>query len=58
MLNKLEKLLKEKDGDYQILRNNLYQKVAIYFVLGNEEVILFKHEEGVIEDYINMINEW
>lgn len=58
MFNKLEKTLKEQGWDYQILRNNLYQKTAIYFVLGNEEVILFKHEEGVIEDYINMINEW
>ena len=58
MFNKLEKTLKEKGWEYQVLRNNLYQKTAIYFILGNEEVILFKQEEGVIEDYINLIKEW
>lgn len=58
MLNKLEKLLKTKGWKYQVLRNNLHQKIALYFILGNEEIILFKHEEGIIEDYINLIEEW
>ena len=58
MLKQLENLLKAKGWEYQILRNNLYQKTALYFILGNDEVILFNHQEGILEDYINLIKEW
>lgn len=59
MFNKLEKTLKEKGWEYQVLRNNLHQKTAIYFFMGNDEVILFKKEsDGILQDYINLIMEW
>ena len=58
MINQLAKLLKEKEWKYQILRNDFYQKEAIYFVILNEEIILFKHQKGIIKDYIELIEQW
>ena len=59
MFKKLENALKKKGWEYQVLRNNLHQKIAVYFVIGNDEVILFKNEkEGILQDYINLIMEW
>ena len=59
MFKELEKALKESDWEYQVLRNNLYQKEAIYIVIGNQEVVLFKNEkEGILRDYISLIKEW
>lgn len=60
MLDQLIKVIAEKGWDYKVLNNDLCQKEAVYFILGElkEEVILFKHEEGIIEDYINLIKEW
>ena len=60
MMDQLIKLIEEKDWEHKVLYNELGQKEAIYFVLGElkQEVILFKDKEGQIEDYINLIKEW
>lgn len=58
MLKQLEKLLKEKAWGYQVLRDNLYQKEAIYFVLGNEEVVVLKHQDELLKYYLEVIKEW
>lgn len=58
MFNNLINLLKERDWEYQILRNNMYQKEAIYFVLGNEELTIFKHQDEKLKFYIELIEKW
>ena len=57
-MKELVKLLKSKGWEYQILRNGLYSKEAIYFVLGNEEVIIFKGEIEKLQAYKDIIENW
>ena len=58
MFNNLINLLNERDWEYQILRNNMYKKEAIYFVLGNEELTIFKHQDEKLKFYIELIEKW
>lgn len=57
-MKELEKLLKLKGWEYQLLRNGLYKKEAIYFILGNEEIIIFKSETEKLKEYQSIIENW
>jgi hypothetical protein len=58
VFSKLIQLLKEKKWEYQVLRNGVYQKEAIYFVLGNEEILIFKNDHTKCKRYIDIIENW
>lgn len=60
MLDKLIDLIKEKGWKHKVFKNEVGEQEAVYFILGElkEEITLLKQEEGLIEDYINLIKEW
>ena len=58
MFEELIKELKLKGWEYKILRNGLYKKVAVYFVLGNCEVTIYKGEEEKAQKYLQEIINW
>lgn len=57
-MKELVKVLKAKGWEYKILRNGHYGKEAIYFVLGNEEVTIFKGEAEKLKEYKDIIENW
>ena len=58
MFEKLIKELKSRDCDYEILRNKYYKIVAVYFVLGNREITVYKGEEEKAKSYLQEIINW
>lgn len=58
MFEKLIRELKSRNWEYEILRDGLYRKQCLYFILGNEEVTIYKHEEAKAEYYLQAVNNW
>lgn len=58
MFSQLERALNINHFEYLTLRNNCYEKVGLYFVLGNQEIVVLKKDEEKIKHFIKVIEEW
>lgn len=58
MLSQLERTLNINQFEYLVLRNNYHDKVGLYFVLGNQEIVVLKNDEEKIKHFIEVVEEW
>lgn len=58
MLSQLERALNINQFEYLVLRNNYHDKVGLYFVLGNQEIVVLKNDEEKIKHFIEVVEEW
>lgn len=58
MLSQLERALNINQFEYLVLRDNYHDKVGLYFVLGNQEIVVLKNDEEKIKHFIEVVEEW